>query len=386
MAPAEKYSDSELSNSVDLNLKYGILAYLDYSVGAVPLAEGGRDYYNRFSLTRGYLTFRLPLSSRIKIRSTIDACREDHDDSRLDGSYVARFKYFYGRVDWQDAGFLTHLHSEVGLGHTPWLSFEEHINPYRSQGTMFLERSHIMNSADMGISLAGLLGDELENAQERVGSDNHAGKWGSFQVGAYNGGGYHAVEENQNKVVQARLSLRPFPAEVPGLQISWFGAYGEGNRQKGDILWGTTLEGPPDYNANLVMVSFQHPRFIAAAQYLSTTGNAFGNYVDDKGESLKTSGLSAFLNVRLTTAPHQVAVFGRYDFFDTDVDDKSGEDSAYSLSIAGLSYKPGPHHLLLLAWEGTYYREDAGGKGEVPRPGNGLPYTNKYQLVWQIKY
>lgn len=44
-----------------------------------------------------------------------------------------------------------------------------------------------------------------------------------------NGGGYHAVEVNENKSVEPRLSLRPFGDILPGLQTHYVGAYGKGN-------------------------------------------------------------------------------------------------------------------------------------------------------------
>lgn len=47
-----------------------------------------------------------------------------------------RLKYLYAELRPPDAGPFTDMKSEIGMGHIPWLDFEEHINPYRCQGTM----------------------------------------------------------------------------------------------------------------------------------------------------------------------------------------------------------------------------------------------------------
>lgn len=54
-------------------------------------------------------------------------------------------------------------------------------------------------------------------------------KYGTFSIGIYNGGGYHAMEENTNKTVESRLTFRPFPQTIPGLQFSYNMIYGKGN-------------------------------------------------------------------------------------------------------------------------------------------------------------
>jgi len=79
---------------------------------------------------------------------------------------------------------------------------------------------------------------------------DYPGRYGSFSLGIYNGGGYHAKEKNQNKVLEGRLTLRPLPAALPGLQLSYFGLVGKGNQAA-----------EPHWNAHLGMVSYEddHP-------------------------------------------------------------------------------------------------------------------------------
>ena len=83
---------------------------------------------------------------------------ENHTDFKL------RLKYLYAEFRPPNISFLTSMRSEVGMGHMPWLDFEEHINPYRCQGTMFIERAGTFNSADLGVSIRGYLGRQLDEA------------------------------------------------------------------------------------------------------------------------------------------------------------------------------------------------------------------------------
>ena len=60
------------------------------------------------------------------------------------------------------------MKTEVGLGHIPWLDFEESVNPYRCQGTMAIERAGVFNSADLGVSIRGDFGGKLEDAGNEI--------------------------------------------------------------------------------------------------------------------------------------------------------------------------------------------------------------------------
>ena len=76
---------------------------------------------------------------------------------------------------------------EFGLVHRPWLDFEEHINHYRVQGTMFLERNKIFNSADYGVTFVSNFGGEMGKEYKKRTNSSHLGKYGSIAVGIYNG-------------------------------------------------------------------------------------------------------------------------------------------------------------------------------------------------------
>jgi hypothetical protein len=397
LGTAAANADEEVNMSLDKSLegiKFGVLSYIDYSAGQSPLAGDDEESYNRFALTRGYFTVKKTMNDWMGFRMTSDLKQETKaEGAKLNESYVVRIKYFYAELKPNDFGVFTDMKSEVGLGHMPWLDFEEHtMDPYRCQGVMPVERAHIFNSADVGLSLRGNFGGKLEDAKEKLGNAHYAGKYGSWHIGVYNGGGYHAVEENQNKLFEGRLTLRPLPNKAPGLQFSYLYITGEGNLEADhefeiddDYFPGLILEDIPDYNVNLYMVSFQHPIFIATYQAFITDGNAGGDYLQPDGDALATEGWSAFVNVKLPGTDGKVNLFGRYDWFDIDPDDEWADETVFEITIVGLAFDLHKNNLLLFAWETTEYEEDSGAKGKLPVMGNDLGEDEKFQAVWQIK-
>jgi len=362
------------------NLKFGILAYLDYSAGQSPIAGGDEDNYNRFALTRGYLTLEKEIRPWLSARLTADVHLEDN------GDYNVRLKYYYANILFPDLGPLTNLKSEIGMGHMPWLDFEEHINPYRCQGVMAVERAGIFNSSDLGVGLMGYLGGKLPDAKKLTGNDHYDGRFGSWHIGVYNGPGYHAVEENQNKVVEGRITIRPLPMikQLAGLQLSYLGIYGEGNTEYIDANGDNVF---PEYALHLGMLSYENPWVIFTGQYFTTLGNASGSLVDAEFDALETMGYSFFGNVRLPVFDKRISLFGRYDYFDADIGDDVAEDTAYETIVGGIAITIYKGNLLLLSYETTDYEEDSGGtKGEPPVEGNNLGNDNKFQVVLQVKF
>ena len=370
----KEIKDKELAVPKALKgLKVGMLAYVDYSNGIMPESDDKDSSFNHFRITRGYLTVKKEILPWMHTRITLDT----HQDS--DGDYKERLKYLYAEFRPPDLGPLTGMKSEVGLGHIPWLDFEEHINPYRCQGTMAIERAHTFNSADTGISLRGDIAGKLEDAKEKTGNHHYDGRFGSWHLGVYNGSGYHSSEGNNNKVAEGRLTLRPLPDVIPGLQLSYFGIYGEGNAKasNGDY---------PDYEVNLGMLSYEHPWGILTAQYFQTEGNAKGTWIDADGDALDTEGYSFFGNLRLPVLDRKLSLFARYDHFDQDDDNKIGNDADYDMYVGGLAWDVYKGNMLLLSYETTNYGDDAGKKGKVPVLDNRLGDDRKVQVVWQIKF
>jgi len=291
-----------------------------------------------------------------------------------------RTKYLYGEFKPGDLGLLTDLKSEVGMDHIPWLDFEESINPYRCQGTMPIERAGTFNSADLGVDLMGNLGGKLADAEAKTGSHYYDGQYGSWHIGVYNGGGYHAPENNNNKVIEGRLTIRPLPEMLPGLQLSYFGVKGDGNTAYNNDQF-------PDYIVNLGIISYQHPWFTMTGQYFTTQGNAKGDWVDTDNDALDTVGYFLFGDVKLPILEKKLSVFGRWDHFDADKEEKIASYAIYDLYLTGAAYDFYKGNLFMLVYETTDYEDDFGAKkGANPVPGNNPGDDRKVQAVMQIKF
>jgi hypothetical protein len=323
------------------DLAIGGLWYLSYQY---------TDTANQFTIKRGYIDVKKKVvkwgKDSLEARVTPDVTQDDTGDLKL------RLKYIYGKFNWQSSSWEPWL--EVGLVHMPWLDFEEHVNVYRMQDTMFTERNGAFASADLGATFGGFLGPKLTGPNA---PHAYPGKYGSFSVGVYNGGGYHAAEKNKNKVLEGRVTLRPLPDQLQGLQISYFGVTGKGNSDKN-----------PDYTVNLGMVSYEFEFGTLTAQYYMGKGNSGGSAVDADGASLERKGYSVFGEFRIPPSK-KVRGIVRYDWFDPNKNSDNNESKRY---IAGLAYDVGHANIVLADYE----KLKTPGKSDV----------NRYQLTLQINY
>jgi len=323
--------------------KFGGLWYLSYQNGVD--GEGSDDGFSQFVIKRGYFTVEKELLPWFSGRMTFDVTtvRDPEDEpedkpNNLDGSITVRIKYAYGKFKLPDFAFFTKPFIEFGVVHMPWLDFEEHLNFYRCQDTMFLERDKTFNSADTGVTFVSLFGGMMdEEYQEKV-NHYYPGRYGSMAVGIYNGGGYHASEENENKVLEGRLTLRPLPDIIPGLQLSYFGITGKGNKDT-----------DPDWRVNLGFVSFEHEYVVLTGQYYDGKGNQKGDDENDK------DGYSFFAELK----PHkEFSIIGRYDYFDPNDDVKDDENRRY---IAGVAYHIDKQYksMVVLDYDAVDYKDKA---------------------------
>ncbi|WP_297056812.1 hypothetical protein [Thermosulfurimonas sp.] len=353
-------------------VKLGTLTYLDYTNGYGPFDGGKERGESYFSVTRAYFDFKKKINPWLSFRLTPDLQR-----SWNAGSYTLRIKYAYAQFKLPDFGFLTDLKMEFGQGHFPWLDFEEHINPYRMQGCMPREFFGTFNSADRGVSIAGNLGGKLDpNFVKQLTAHypiykHYTGKYGTFWVSYMNGSGYSSGDNNPNKAVEVRLTLRPFPYStsgmfpLAGLQFSYFGIYGEGNNQATFTKTGKEFD-DPDYNVNLFMISYQHPWFMIAAQYSTSTNKNDGSWVlfNDPNnptsyDEMDTTLYSIYGDFVLPVLNEKLHLYARWDHFDPNDDNgynaegqfiSSGNDQADHY-IVGLAYYLTGNNILLVSAE-----------------------------------
>ncbi|MEK6591435.1 MAG: hypothetical protein AABZ11_12245 [Nitrospinota bacterium] len=333
-------------------ISIGALAYIDYSAGTTGHNETN---FNKFSLTRGYVNIKKDITPWLKARVTPDITQITNSTNSQKGDIEVRMKYYYIDILPPDFGFLTENDFRVGLGHNPLLDFQEHINIYRMQGTMFQERFKSFNSADMGIGILGNFGGKLsKELQEEVGyHTSYSGRYGGYHIGMYNGGGYHATEENQNKVIEGRITLRLLPDTIPGLQLSYFGISGKGNKST-----------DPEWTSNTGFVSYQNRHLALTGEYVQSKGQQDGSDEKSKG------GYSLFGDFKIPMHD-RLAVTARYDVWDPDND---SANNTQNLFIGGISYKIYSSNYLLVVYEQLHY-ENLGYKDD-----------KKVQVVFQVSF
>ena len=261
--------------------------------------EEGKDNFNEFSVKRGYITIKKSINKYISGRITPDITIDQEGDGM--GDVEMRLKYCY--MEFKNPGGTIFTDPSIVFGQvfTPWIEFEEKINEYRVQGTHYLDRLGIVSSADFGIAFTTLLGGKIDETYQTRVNNGYPGRYGSIALGIYNGGGYHAIEENKSKTFQWRASIRPFPDAFPGLQVSYTGAYGKGN---------TNLN--PVWSLQSGAISYEYSWITFSGQLFSALGDFSGLLASDNGNSYRNKGYSIFSEVKLFQK--KFSLFTRYDY------------------------------------------------------------------------
>ncbi len=315
--------------------KLGFLWYISYQNGEN--GKGLGEDYNRFTIKRGYINISKEFTPWFSARITPDV-NQMTDDGNFDGSWTVRLKYLYGQFNIPDFAFFIKPYIEVGIVHMPWLDYEEHVNFYRCQDTMFLERNETFNSADLGVTFVSLLGGLIDEEYQNKVNHYYPGRYGSMSLAVMNGGGYHASEKNENKVLEGRLTIRPLPDIIPGLQLSYLGITGKGNKDT-----------EPDWDVNLGFVSYEHEYVTLTGQYYDGKGNQKG------ADEYHKDGYSFFGEIKPIKT---LSIIGRYDYFDPNDNVKNDENERY---IAGIAYHFHKQHknMVLLDYDHVDYKDSS---------------------------
>ena len=317
-------SDQSLLKQLTTNTSFSGQWFIIYQI-----EENEGDYFNEFTLRRGYLTFNHRFNDIFSVRFTQDITLDEEGSDA--GNIEMRLKYCLLRINNHFMPALRNSYWEVGLINRPWFAFEDKVNDYRVQGAMFMDKYDILGSADFGVSLTGLIGGEVGGEYQRRVSSQFPGLYGSYSIGVYNGGGYHAIEANSNKTIEGRLTLRPLGNYLPGLQITYNFVNGKGN-----------IPSMPDFHFNHLYLTWESKPLIIAGQIYKGTGNAGGTYVSEEGNSYDNRGFSIFGEAKIL--PTNFALITRIDRHHV-----SGESIADCSSvIAGVCYRFLKHNKLLL--------------------------------------
>ena len=296
---------------------------------------------SKFILKRSYFTLKKDLNETFSVRYTQDLTVDTEGGDA--GNVETRLKYLYVKMSpVVNSNVFTGTWAEVGMVHRPWLDYEQKINSYRVQDNMAVERARIFNSADFGMVFGGNIGPKMDKKFLSEVSNAMQGKYLSYVIGLYNGGGYSGAEKNINKVVAGRLSWRPLPEALPYIQLSGYFNVGKGN-----------IEASPDFNQVLGFIAFTGKQLTLTTQYHTGVGDFRGRYVaqNDPTKALKNEGFSFFGEYKIPKT--EFAVWGRYDFFDVET-----LDSKTTRYIAGLAYRINKNLRFVVNTEGTTIAED----------------------------
>jgi hypothetical protein len=316
--------------------KFNLYGYLAYQT---QLSQGDLTN-NAFSVNRAYFTAKKDVYKFLSLRLTTDVYQD------ASGGMNLRLKYMYANFKFDDFSFLTKPNIEAGMVHTPWLDYEEAINQFRMQGTMFMERNKLFASADLGVTFLSNFGGEMDDNYKKKVDGAYAGKYGSLSLGIYNGSGYSAAEANFNKTIQARVSFRPLPDIIPGLQLTYFGIFGKGNKAQK-----ATTDTIPDWMTNTGMLTFESENFTLTGQYFAGKGNSSGSY-SANNTATKISGYSVFALGKLDNW----RLLARYDSFNPNTDQSN---NANNRVIVGVGYNLGNNNILLLDFDKNYFQSKA---------------------------
>lgn len=318
--------------------------------------ENNGTEFNEFAVQRGYINIHKTFNSYASARITPDISVDREGDGI--GDLEMRLKYCYFKFRFNSFGFFTKPYFEFGLVHRPCLDFEQRINPYRIQGTMFLERNSVLNSGDYGLLFVSLLGGEINKKYKENVNKSFPGKYGSFAIGINNGGGYHSIEENENKTIEARFTLRPVPQYLPGLQFTYNSVVGKGN---------TILA--PDWNLNSGFISYENSFLILTGTYFQGAGNYKGKAIDNRGRPLDQQGYSFFCDY--TFPRDRVSLFARYDNFSYDLNVVSHN---LERKIIGLSFHAFPGCKFLIDYDFAFFENPS------------LTQDSKIQTAIEVKF
>ena len=192
------------------SVRVGGLLFADFTQTIAPTITDGAAATvspSAFNVTRAYINVAGQLNHLFAFRITPDIVRETGGGSSIAGSETLRLKYGYVQMnldDWLWRGTFV----RAGMIQTPYIDFEETVYRYRFQGTVFAEREGFMSSADFGAAIRTLT----------------PGGYGEIMAGVYNGEGYTRADPNNQKAIEIRGTLRPFPSgNLPrGLRVTAF--------------------------------------------------------------------------------------------------------------------------------------------------------------------
>lgn len=295
------------------SIKIGAVIFYDWTRQLEPKgtdAAGNTVTLNSFNVSRAYINVTGNISHRLSFRITPDITRETSTGPAVSGSLVFRLKYGYAQFnldDWTKNWKQTFV--RFGIHQTLYIDTFEGVYRYRFQGTSFAERDGAMSSSDAGVSF----------------HTNIPNGYGDIAVGVFNGEGYSKAEANDQKSIQARVTVRPMP--------------GGNLMEKGLRITGFVLQdhGVKDADRKRAMGSvwYEHRRFNAAFEYITATDQALPTVA-----KIQQNGWSVFVTPFFKEKGNGLEALLRYDSYVPNKADTAfdGNKATRNRTIAGIAY------------------------------------------------
>lgn len=364
-----------LAGDVEVKPEGAIFAHYYYNVSAYPkwYEKFQENDYNGFDLSRIYFGAKVKFNEQWSAKITSDIEREsdyaikpvDEDgDGSIDtydiskvkdaGKYLVYIKYGY--LDYVPFEFLG---VRFGMIDTPWISYVDKSWNYRFVQKSLTDKNKMDTSADLGIALYGKFPMKL----------------GNYMLGAYNGEGYKAPEENEGKSFHARLDFTPLkPLEIKALENLAIGGSFKYNNIDPDAKHTYYLY------TGLLSYFYQitDDMSISVGFEIATSEDVPSDEAttDEKIKGIGYSGFGEFVFYK------GLGIFGRYDYFDPNTKNDKKKNIGYqdetSYIVAGLSYKPLKNVRFALDYQTTMYTAkviDDEGK-EKTKPSDSLIFFN----------
>ena len=185
----------------------------------------GNDGFNSFDLTRSYINLVWKPSDRFTIRLTpnvyreldtsaaVDTSKSSQVATNVNGNLSFRLKYGYMQVNdvWHG------MNVRLGQMENPLIPWEEDLYGYRFVNLVPLNYL-AYSSTDLGVAVQGPV--EVDGT-----------KWADYWLGFYNGSSFHALELNETRSPQGRVTLYPvaFDPAWKKLGLTYFMSYGYTN-------------------------------------------------------------------------------------------------------------------------------------------------------------
>ena len=273
VTPSPDYTPPDDTPSV----RVGGTLFVDYTYTLAPEvldAEGRPFNPNSFNVGRAYLNVTGQLNHIFAFRITPDIVRETGAGSSVAGRLTVNLKYAYAQVnldDWLWRGTFV----RAGMIQTPYVEFNESVYRYRFQGSIFAEREGYLPSSDYGVAFR----TQLPRG------------YGEVIGGIFNGDGYSRFEVNDQKALQVRGTLRPFPNKDAARGLRVTGYYGADHYAR-----------DAERRRAIGLATFEHRFFTVGAEYLDAADR-----LTRAAAKVDSSGFSLWAIPRMPLGPVPVA-------------------------------------------------------------------------------